>query len=83
MLNNPESCKRFIEKDFDRAMEVLKDVIPQKSDKLYILIDDMIKRLGGVSLNDIIELKNKDSKKRKLIFALQKKLNEIISGIEK
>lgn len=83
VLNNTDACKRFIEKDFDRAMDILKDVIPQKSEKLYILIDDMVKRLGAITYDEINELKQKNSQKRKLLLDLDKKVNGIIKETEK
>lgn len=83
ILNHTDACARFIEKDFDRAMDILKDVIPQKSEKLYILIDDMIKRLGSINVDELEELKQNKSKKRKLLLDLYKKLNGIIGRIEK
>ncbi len=79
VLSNQMAREKFIEKDFDRAMDILKDIIPEKSDKLYKLINDIIDRLGNdVGLDELEELRNSKSKKRKILLDLRDKINKIL-----
>jgi len=83
ILNDDEARGAFIEKDYDRAIEILKDVIPQKSDKLYILIDDLIDRIKKIKLSEIEELNSeKGEKRRKLIENLNKEVNFLLKRIK-
>jgi len=83
ILTNDESTKMFLEKDYDRAIEILKDVIPHKSDKLYIIIDDLIERIKNIKLSEIKELNSKKaSKKRKLIENLDREIQFLLKRIK-
>tara|TARA_Y100000310_G_C20692351_1_gene823158 strand:+ start:76 stop:1089 length:1014 start_codon:yes stop_codon:yes gene_type:complete len=80
VLAEPESRKVFIKKDLERAREVLKDLIPETSDKIYKIMSDLSKRIGKMSIDESLEIKNKKSKRRKIVEELNKKIMELLKG---
>lgn len=81
ILSNQTAREKFIEKDFDRALELLKDVIPEKSDKLYKLISEITDRLAKVAFCELEEIRDRQSKKRKILLDLHDKVSKIL-GID-
>ena len=38
VLKEPLARDKFLKRDLDRALEILKDLVPEKSEKIYILM---------------------------------------------
>jgi hypothetical protein len=75
ILNNTKSRESFLEKDYDRAHEILKEIIPEKSDKIYQTMADLTDRLKNLTIS---QLGNIDPHKREIIEELKKKLDDIL-----
>jgi hypothetical protein len=75
ILNNNISRESFLTKDYDRALELLKDIIPEKSDKIYQNMYDLTEKIKKLRVD---QLKNIDSHKRKIIKDLKEELEDIL-----
>jgi len=78
VLKEPISRNIFFEKDLDRAMELLKDLVPERSEKIYILMNDLNKKIDKVELAELEEIKLTKSKKRKVVLTLYNKLKLLL-----
>jgi len=68
----------FLNKDLDRALEILKDLVPEKSERIYILMAELKKKIDKIEFSDIQEIKSSNSKKRKVVIALYLKLKSLL-----
>lgn len=78
VLNNKHSFEMFIKKDLDRALEVLKEIVPEKSQKLYILMEELNQRVNKLDFEEIQEISSEESKKRKIVEKLYNKLKQLL-----
>ncbi len=79
ILTEPSSRETFIKKDLDRAINVLRTVIPEKSERVYMLMADLNKKIDKIEFVDIEDISSKKSKKRKVIFELYSKLKKLLA----
>lgn len=77
VLETDKSREVFIKKDLDRAIEILKDLVPEKADKLYILMQQLTQRLDDISFQEATEVFTSDNPKRKVFLELQNKMCDI------
>lgn len=75
ILRNKQSRECFLAKDYDRAHEILKDIIPEKSDKIYQSMNDLTEKLRKLTVN---QLRNIDPHKKEIIKDLKKELDDIL-----
>lgn len=68
----------FFKKDLDRALEILKDIVPERSEKIYIMMADLTKKIDAIEYADILEIESKESKKRKVVTELFLKLQKLL-----
>ena len=78
VLNESTPREMFLKKDLDRALDILKDLVPEKSEKIYILMAELNKRIDKIQFVDIEEIKSQKSKKRKVVMDLYKKLKNLL-----
>ena len=78
ILKQPASLDVFLKKDLDRSLEVLKDLVPEKSEKIFMVMEDLSKRIDKIEFEEIHEIKSPNSKKRKVVERLSKKLKELL-----
>jgi hypothetical protein len=82
VLENEKSREKFLEKDYERALEVLQTVIPERSQKMYMVMEELCDRIDKIGYGEIREIRTKDAKK-KVIQKLHAKISELLSDIEK
>jgi len=78
VLKEPAALKIFLKQDLDRALDILKDLVPERSEKIYIIMADLTEKIGKIEWADIMEIKKKKSNKRKVIEALFSKLKGLL-----
>jgi len=78
LLNEPSSREAFIKKDLDRAISVLKEVIPEKSEKIFMLMAELNKKIDKIEFIDTEEIRTKKSKKREVTLLLYSKLKRLL-----
>lgn len=77
ILRNDESRKAFLKKDIDRALDVLRDVLPEKAQRVYFLISELSRKLDKLEFEEIQKIRKK-SKQRDVAMELYKKIKEIL-----
>jgi Mg/Co/Ni transporter MgtE len=83
VLETDKSREMFLKKDFDRAIEILKDLVPEKADKLYTQMQHLTEMLDEVSFQDATEVFSSDNPKRKIFLELQNKMCDISQKFSK
>ncbi len=79
ILANKESREMFIKKDFDRALEILKEVVPEKSEKIYIIIKDLTNRFDKMEYAELDSMfRDHNSPKRRIFLNLLEKMKNML-----
>lgn len=76
VLSDKATRKVFVNKDLGLALEELGNIKPEKSSKVFKLIDALTTALGGMKMAEIDEIKG-DKKKVAMVKALSKKLSNL------
>lgn len=77
VLELDKSRQVFLNKDLDRAIEILRDLAPEKADKLYSLMQQLNEMLDDVSFQEATEVFTSENPKRKIFLDLQNKMCDI------
>ncbi len=77
ILSNNSSKNEFLQKDIDHALEKLKDILPEKAEKFFILISDLLERINKLEFGEIKDFR-KNKRKLKLVRNLRDELTNII-----
>lgn len=77
VLETNKSREMFLKKDLDRAIEILRDLVPEKADKLYTQMQHLNEMLDEVSFQDASDVFSSDNPKRKIFMELQEKMCDI------
>jgi hypothetical protein len=78
VLKESQSRAMFFKKDLDRGLELLRNIVPEKSEKIYIMMSDLDRKIDKVELAEIEEIKSHKSKKRKVVLSLHNKLKSLL-----
>ena len=79
ILRNPNTREMFLKKDFARALVVLKDVIPEKSEKIYIKMKDLSEKFDKINVSEYKEMfKDHGNPKRKVFMELFEKMRDLV-----
>jgi hypothetical protein len=78
VLVESESLEIFLKKDLEKAWERLKELIPEKSDKIYRIMTDLAKKIGSIELDEVAEIQSKNSEKRKIVENLGSELKKLL-----
>lgn len=78
VLRPRETRELFLKKDLDKALDLLRDLVPEKSEKVFIMMAGLSERIGAIQLNDIEDIRTKKSKKRKIVEELYDKLGKLL-----
>jgi len=77
IIENDRTLKVFLKKDYERARDVLRDIIPEKTDKIYGIMSELTERLNQLPLKEIKEIES-GGRKREIIEGLLKQICDIL-----
>lgn len=77
ILSDKSTREVFVKKDFESAMEELRNVQPEKAIKLFKLINQSEECIKNLTVSEIDEIK-KDKKKMKILVEFSKRLQNLI-----
>jgi len=77
IIENERTLKVFLKKDYERAREVLRDIIPEKTDKIYGLMSELTERLSQLPWKEIKEIEL-GGRKREIMEGLLRQLCDIL-----